>query len=600
MRLKIIIFFIIAVSFLLLGRIYYLSIISNKYYENKSKENYIKTIYTTAQRGVIKDRNGKFLAINKIGFSILIKPHLKSKENIKKVQDVARQIVKYFPQFKYPKLIKKYKQLDSPYRHKMINLIDYIDYDKFFKYYALFNLNDNLEIRSVTRRNYIYKDIAAHILGYMGKTNKKDIAQDPKSKYFLQSGRTGLEKYYDKRLRGTIGYKKLQVDAVYKTIKILQETKPKTKDITLTIDIDLQKYIHNLFKGKAGAVVVMNVNNGELLAAGTYPEFDNNIFVNGVSFKQWKDIQENFNHPFTNKLINGLYPPGSVIKMGVAIGFLEHKVKPTFNTYCTGSLKLGKRKFRCWKKTGHGLTNFRKAIRESCDDFFYKGSLEVGINKIHQTLDKLGIGKKTGIDLPREFKGINPNKAWKKARYNKPWYVGETVVASIGQGFINVTPMQIARYTAALATNKLVVPHLLKDKSLIKSKKLHIKKQYLKIIREGMWDVTHSLKGTATKHIKSKVQIVGKTGTAQVVGIPQSEKKRMKEYELEYFKRSQAWLTTYAPFKKPQYTVTILVEHGGHGGSAAGPIASKIYDKLIELGYIKNENKKHRKTKHKR
>jgi len=594
MRLKIIILFILSISFLLLSRVYYLSILSNKYYETKSKENYIKTIYTTAPRGVIKDRNGKFLAVNKLGFSILIKPHLRSKKNFLIVQNVAKQIVKYFPQFKYKKLLKKYKQLDSPYRHKMIVLIDYIDYDKFFKYYTLFNSNEHLEIKAATRRNYLYKDVAAHILGYMGKTSKKDLKNDPYSKYFNRSGRTGLEKYYDKTLRGTIGHKTMQVNAVYKTIKVLNEVKPKSNDITLTIDIDLQQYIHKLFKGKAGAVIVMDVKKGELLAAGTYPEFDNNIFVNGVSQKQWKAIQENFNHPFTNKLINGLYPPGSVIKMGVAISFLENKIKPNFKVYCTGVLELGKRKFRCWKTKGHHLTGFRKAIRESCDDFFYKGSLEVGINSIHKTLNKFGIGRKTNIDLPREFKGINPNKQWKKQRYNKPWYVGETVVASIGQGFINVTPMQIARYTAALATNKLVHPHLLKDDNLVDNIDLNISKKYLKIIREGMWDVTHSPRGTATHHIKSKIDIVGKTGTAQIVGIPQSEKKRMKEYELAYFKRSQAWLTTYAPFKHPQYVVTILVEHGGHGGSAAGPMASKIYNKLIELGYInvKKSNKR--------
>ena len=218
--------------------------------------------------------------------------------------------------------------------------------------------------------------------------------------------------------------------------------------------------------------------------------------------------------------------------------------------------------------------------------FFYKGSLKIGINSIHKTLDRFGIGKKTGVDLPVEFAGINPDKKWKKETQKLPWYMGETLVASIGQGFINVTPMQIARYTGAMATNKLQRPHLLKDDDLIESEDTNISQRDLRIIQRGMYEVANKQFGTAVNYIRSKITVAAKTGTAQVVGIPQSEKKRMKEHELEYYQRSQAWLTTYAPYKDPQYVVTILVEHGGHGGSAAGPLAGKIYDKLIELGYI--------------
>jgi penicillin-binding protein 2 len=249
-------------------------------------------------------------------------------------------------------------------------------------------------------------------------------------------------------------------------------------------------------------------------------------------------------------------------------------------------MQLGERKFRCWNNKGHHRTGFIKAMRESCDDFFYKGSLKVGINNIHKTLDRLGIGHKTGIDLPSEFVGINPDKQWKRKVQNLPWYMGETLVASIGQGFINVTPMQIARYTGSMATNKLQRPHLLKDDSLIESVDTNISQRDLRIIQKGMYEVSNKPAGTAVHHIRSKLTVAAKTGTAQVVGIPQSEKVRMKEHELEYFQRSQAWLTTYAPYENPQYVITVLVEHGGHGGSAAGPMTGKIYDKLLELGYI--------------
>ena len=586
MRLKIIIGFILFVIVLLLSRVYYLSVISNEHFEKLSQKNYIKKKHNTASRGSIIDRNGKYLAVNKVGFSINLKPHLRSSKKFKNVEEVANLIVQYFPKFKYKKLVKKYKQLDSPYKHGLVKLVDYISYDDFFKFYSIFNSNENVEIQAATIREYLYNDIGAHVLGYMGKTTKRDIKKDPNSKYYDTSGRTGIEKFYDKELRGKLGYEEIKVNSLYQKIKVLKEVKAEKKDIVLTIDIELQKYIHELFGEKAGAVVVMNANNGELLASGSFPEFDNNLFVNGISHKDWKKIQDNFNHPFTNKLINGVYPPGSVMKMGVALSFLENNISPKFRVYCNGSMQLGDRNFRCWNNKGHQHTSFVKAMSESCDDFFYKGSLKVGINNIHNTLDRFGIGKKTGVDLPSESSGINPNKQWKKKIRNLPWYVGETVVASIGQGFINVTPMQIARYTGAMATNKLQVPHFLKDDSLIESIDTNITKRDLRIIQKGMYAVANKPGGTAVHYIKSKTTVAAKTGTAQVVGIPQSEKKRMKEHELEYFQRSQAWLTTYAPYRNPKYVITILVEHGGHGGSAAGPMVGKIYDKLIELGYM--------------
>lgn len=586
MRLKGIIYFIVAICMLLLIRIYDLSIKSNTYYEQLSQQNYIKKIYSIAPRGSIIDRNGVYLAINKIGFSINIKPHMRKRKNIENLKDIFHLIEKYFPKYTYEKLYKRYKRLDSAYKHKYIKVVNYIPYDDFFKFYSIFNSNEYIEIKSATKRFYPYKSIAAHIIGYTGGINKRDILKDKKKKYYSTIGRSGLEKYYNKRLSGKLGLKTVKVNAIYKVMDVIDEVLPKAQNIQTTIDIRLQQYIHKIFDKKAGAVIVMDIKNGELLAASSFPEFDNNIFVNGISQKNWNKIINDFNHPFTNKLVNGKYPPGSVMKMGVAISFLENKISPNFKVDCNASLILGKRNFRCWKEKGHKITGFRKALRESCDDFFYKGSLKVGINNIHDTLNKFGIGIKTGIDQPNESKGINPNKLWKKTKLQQPWYIGETVVSAIGQGFILVTPMQIARYTASLATNQLPQPHLLKDDNLIKNTDTNISKRDLKIIQQGMYDVANKYRGTAVNYIKSKITIAAKTGTAQVVGIPQSEKKRMKEHELEYYNRSHAWLTTYAPYKNPQYVVTILVEHGGHGGSAAGKIVSKIYDKLDEFGYI--------------
>jgi penicillin-binding protein 2 len=586
-RLTIIFLIILGILVTLLSRVYFLSIKSNTYYEELSKNNYIKRVNKIPIRGIIEDRNGEKLAINEMGFSILIKPHLSSYKNKEKLEQIMDSIVKHFPQFERDKLIKEYKKEDSSYNHDFIKIIDYISYEEFFPKYTILSSKEDIKIESSTKRAYPQKELASHIIGYVGKASKQDISNNALSSYNGIIGKNGLEKFYNSKLQGDMGYKDVKVNALNKEIEILDEKEASIdNNIKISLDVRIQKYIQEIFTGKSGAVVVMDARNGEILSATSFPEFDNNIFVRGITSKEWNDMRNDFNHPFTNKVINGLYPPGSVVKMGVALSFLENGIPEDFNVNCSGSLTIGNRNFRCWKTQGHGSVNFRRAIAESCDDFFYKGSLRLGITKVSDTLDKLGFGEATGVDQINEFLGVNPNKEWKEKKYNEPWYVGETVITSIGQGNMLVTPLQIARYTSYLATGKLPKPHFYKA-NYEEPKELDIPSKYLDIIRKGMYDVSYSPKGTASKHINSKITIAAKTGTAQVVSISQSEKVRMKESELQYYERSHAWITTYGPFENPQYVVTIIEEHGGHGGEAAGDTASKIYDKLQELGYIK-------------
>ncbi len=585
-RLNIVFLIIFGVIVTLLSRVYFLSIKSNTYFEELSKNNYIKRVYKLPVRGNIEDRNGEQLAINEVGFSILIKPHLSSNKYKEKLEDLVDLIVKHFPEQEKEKLIKEYKKNDSSYNHEFIKIVDYIPYNEIFSKYTVLASNEDIKIEPSTKRFYPQKEVASHIIGYVGKASKVDILNNELSSYTGVIGKNGLEKYYNSKLQGELGYRDVKVNALNKEIEILEEKEASIDNsIKTTLDIKLQKYVQEVFEGKSGAVIIMDVRNGEILTAASFPEFDNNIFARGITAKEWNEMRNDFNHPFTNKIINGLYPPGSVIKMGVALSFLENGISDNFTVNCTGSLPIGNRNFRCWKSTGHGTVNFRKAISESCDDFFYKGSLKLGINKISQSLDKFGFGQLSGIDQINEFVGVNPNKEWKEKKYNQPWYVGETVITSIGQGNMLVTPLQIARYTSFLATGKLTKPHFYKA-NYEEPKDLDVPKEYLDLMRKGMFDASYDSKGTATKYINSKVTIASKTGTAQVVSIPQSEKVRMKESELKYFQRSHAWITTFAPFKNPQYAITVIEEHGGHGGEATGAVVSKIYDKLYDLGYI--------------
>jgi len=579
----------------MIARLYHVSIKSNFYYEELAKDNVERKRFIKPVRGEISDVNGNLLAMNQIGFSISIMPHLKAKE--KRLERVVDKLVQTFPDLNKTVMMKVYKKYNSPYNHKFIKVVDFIHYPDMMGAYPKLSLYKEIKIEAETKRYYPYGRYGAHIVGYTGKSNKNENKKDPVVNKVGKVGKSGLERYYNTVLEGELGYEVSKVTATNKAIEVLEKVPPRdNKNLQLNIDINLQKMIYERFGKSTGVAVVMRTN-GEVLAAVSYPSYDPNLFVGGISTKDWKALQDDLAHPFTNKFIHGTYPPGSTIKMGMALAFSKAQ-KGILDTgeYCKGHIKLGrsKHKFRCWKRWGHGDVELRKAIRESCDVYFYNKSLKVGIDAMAKYLRSFGLGVKTGVDLPKEYSGVIPDKIWKKRRYNQPWYMGETVIASIGQGYDLVTPLQVARYTALVATSNLVTPRIARmvDGKPTKSKvvPMQFDPYYLNEIRKGMYDVCNTKKGTAYKTLsKLPVVVAGKTGTSQVVSIPQSTKKRLKEEELAYYSRSHAWITTYAPYKDPQYIVTILVEHGGHGGSSAGPIAADIYRWLYRHNYFKEK-----------
>jgi len=577
----------------MVARLYHVSIKSNYYYEELAKENIERKRFIKPVRGEISDINGNLLAMNQIGFSISIMPHLKAKEHT--LEMVVDKLVETFPDLNKTVMMKVYKKHNSPYNHKFIKVVDFIHYPDMIGAYPKLSLYRELKIEAETKRYYPYGKYGAHIVGYTGRSNKKENKKDPVVNEVGKVGKSGLERYYNSVLQGELGYEISKVTATNKAIEVLEKQLPKdNKNLQLNIDIDLQKMIYERF-GKATGVAVVMRTNGEVLSAVSAPSYDPNLFVGGISKKNWKALQENVDHPFTNKFIHGTYPPGSSIKMGMALAFSKaQKGILSIEEHCVGHITLGKskHKFRCWSRWGHGKVGLRKAIRESCDVYFYNKSLKVGINAMAKYLRSFGLGVKTGVDLPREYQGIIPDKPWKMKRYKQPWYMGETVIASIGQGYDLVTPLQVARYTALIATSNLVTPSITKIIDGTVKKKTIVPMQfdtyYLNEIRKGMYDVCNTKKGTAFRTMgKLPVVVAGKTGTSQVVSIPQSTKKRLKEEELAYYRRSHAWITTYAPYDNPKYIVTVLVEHGGHGGSTAGPIAADIYRWLYAHGYFK-------------
>jgi len=593
MRTRILISFFFIIWLSLLIRVFYLSVQSNTYYAKLSSRNTIKTEHIAPIRGEIHDRNNLPIAINKLGFSIKLQPHLKKKGKESELNTTIKLLVSYLPELNATKIHKRYLRNDSYYNHHDIRVADFISYEKIMPVYSSLQLNDHIRVIPAPKRYYPYADMAAHVIGYVGRSNKKDVAHDALAKLIGSTGKSGIEKFYNEYLEGLPGKRKVKVSAQNEVIEEISHTKAiESRDITLTLDMKLQTFVSEQFKARAGAVIVMGID-GEILAAGSFPEYDLNSFVSGISSKKWKALIESIDTPFTNKLINGLYPPGSTIKTGLGLVYLSSGISQWWNVNCKGTMKLGKRNFRCWKHSGHGVTDIRKAIRESCDDYFYKGSLKVGIADMSFGLKQFGLGSKTGVDLPNEFIGTVPSREWKRRRFNQPWYIGETLNSSIGQGDFLTTPLQIAQFTALMATGKLVTPHLAKkigdEEYVPEYKDVLTPEQHreLPIIQQAMRQVCQHSKGTAVHFMHAKIPVAGKTGTAQVIGISQEIKQRINERDMRYYTRSHAWFTTYAPARHPQYIVTVLVEHGGHGGAAAGGMVSNIYNKMIELGYIK-------------
>lgn len=571
-------------------KLYILSIARYEYYDKLSTENTIKTEVLIPVRGQIIDRLGEPLAINELGFSLALKTRLKND----KLDEILNEIKLHITDIDEHTLKQDYKKYDSIYRRTPVTIIDFIPYAQMQTIYSALFLNKDIIISPTTKRFYPNTSSASHIIGYIGASNKEDIINDPISRYTKIIGKQGLENEYNTFLQGKLGYRKIQVNQLNQRLRVLEyKQATSNNNMQVSLDMRLQETLDSLFKDKNGAGIIMDVRTGEILASGSYPEYNINDFVGGISHAKYDALLSSPYKPLINKLINGIYPPGSVIKMGMALAFLQYaNINELTSIETPYQITLGGHRFRDWKWGGHGSSDLVKALRESVDVYFYKLSQIAGINNMHKVLVELGFGEKTGIDLPYESEGIVPNPEWKMKSYSEPWYLGDTVLTSIGQGNFLATPMQVARYVALIAGGKLVTPHyalkLGDDKTSFEPADVlsDFQKSKLTFLRQGMYEACSKPSGTAYRQTRgTKVPFACKTGTAQVVSIPQDVVKRKKEDEMEYFQRSQAWMSIFVPYKNPKYVVTLLVEHGGVGGRN-GPLMVKIVNKMQELGYL--------------
>ena len=558
-------------SSFLFSRLWNLQVTDRDKYLLLSDKNRIRITPLFPKRGIFYDRNGNELALNSTNFKLSYQSgiSLTDQSIIEKIgkelrlnNDQVNNISKKILNNDFSKIeIKENLTLDEIYALNSLNM----DLDSFL-------IEDN------SKRSYLDSKSFAHLIGYTG------LKDNPKSKNTKPIGLSGLELKFDHILAGHLGHVKTEVDSEEKGVRILEENKAiNGQDIVLTIDRDLQNNVHKIMRNNVGAATVMNVQNGEILAMCSTPSFDSNKFIDGFSYKEWDEISKNERKPFLNKAINGEYPPGSTFKIVTALAGLEEGIlDPEDTVLCEGKTKYGRRNFHCWRDKGHKEVNLRKAIKESCDVYFYNLARRLGIEKITNMALRLGFGKNFNLISNSERDGLIPTKKWIKDNLSNGWSLGDTLVAGIGQGYISATPIQLNVMISMIANKGFYV-----EPKIIKSPNLNQKNRTrpagfnfanLDLLRD-LLDIAVNEKGSNAYSSRIEVnnwRMAGKTGTSQVKEITEEDREKEVIIAKNWKERDHALFVGYAPTKKPKYSVSVVIEHGGSGSQKAAPIGRDI------------------------
>ncbi len=597
-RKKIKIFVILTIfSFLCLWmRVWYLQILKGQHFQEQSENNRVRLVSLPAFRGTIKDRNDETLVSIRPAFNLYVTPE--DARDLSETLDWLQKIIDFDKQQVFQKIreTRSFKPvlIKRDIQREAVAIVEE----------SKMRL-PGIEIKVEPLRNYVHGKLASHVLGYLGEISKDKLASldDPSYGQGDFIGKNGLEVIYETLLRGRKGYKEVEVDVSGRELKTLRKLPPKSGNtLTLTLDLRVQKVLEEAMTGTpkdpiSGSVVMMKVHTGEIIAIASAPTFDANLFAAGISREHWNKLMQDKLRPLQHRTISGQYPPGSTYKIVTALAGLEENIiTPDTTIYCPGHYRLGRGRYRCWKRGGHGSMNLHKALVQSCDVYFYTIGNKLGIDKIHEYAKELGLGDHTGIQLLGEKRGLIPSTQWKMENRKQAWLLGETISASIGQGYNLVTPLQQARFMATVANGGVnLKPLLVKkivdpDGKLIKEfypdvqHKTHIKRENLQLVREALLGVVNEPRGTGRRaRLKGMdIKVSGKTGTAQVVKL-KATKDIEEEDKIPYQFRDHAWFVAFAPYEKPEVAVSVLVEHGGHGGAAAAPVAQKILQKYFEL-----------------
>lgn len=582
----------------LAGRLYYLQMHSSDVYKTLAEDNRVRLNVVLPARGQIFDRTGTVLADNIPRYQIWVEPTPYSEldalfDNVSEYVDVTEADKK------------RVKESFKRYGYRPALLKDRLDWESFSKINVHLSAFPQVSMHTNLLRHYPFNEYTAHIVGYVGSPTRKDTERDSIYKQLdIKIGKRGIEKTMEDSLRGSAGIKRVEVNARGAHVRDLSiEEALRGRDLNLSINMELQTYVSERIKGmggmkdEGGSAVVLDIETGEVLAMVSRPTFDPNMFLRGISHKEWEALLKNPDAPLVNKAISTSYPPGSTLKMAVALAALKANAMTEHTQfYCNGSIRHGNRTFHCWNKDGHGTVNLRSALAKSCNIYFYRLSQKTGIENIAEICREFGLNERTGIQINGEKSGLIPDKAWKKATQGRSWHTGDTMNASIGQGYMLTTPLQLATMAARIASGRAVLPTMftagnldhvitddgeridLHDPQLV-FPDININRFHLKLIQDAMDYTMNSKRGLGwrTRIKEEGFEMAGKTGTAQVRKGFREEMARVKRH------RNHSLFVGFAPVEKPKYAVSVVIEHGGYGSIAAAPVARDILRKAQGL-----------------
>ena len=602
---------------LITSRLYNLQISEKKKYELLSDKNRFREWKTPPKRGVITDFYNNVIADNKRVYQV----HL----SLDETKDFNNSIfkLKNIINLSDDELSKIYEKKQKIKPWDTIVVSENLSWEKFSKLNLYLHEIEGAKPVLSTSRYYPYSNDLVHIVGYVGDASPDDIIKNEKiEKNFvpgLKVGKIGIENSTDQILIGNYGIKRYEVNSSGKKIReISYKKETQGENLRTTIDLEAQKLAQKLLENKAGSICAMDIYSGEIIAMASSPTYDPNKFTYGINKKDWNEIKNNKLRPLVNKSIAGLYSPGSTIKPLVALAALEYGIiNPNLKIKCKGHdhpYELYGQKYHCWKKNGHGIMSLRNAIKQSCDIYFYEVARLLGVDRLSIIAKRYGLGSKVLENIfSEEKKGLVPSTKWKKQVLEQSWYLGETVITGIGQGYIQTTPLQLCLMTAQLANggfkikpniiynsnfnyeeilskiesekNKPSKANILKDKNINLYEKLYKNPKNIKIVLDAMYGSTNEQFGTSfrSRHVDKKYRYAGKTGTSQVRRITDKDRELdLDTSEIEYKNRDHALFVAFAPYDKPKYAISVLVEHGGSGSKAAAPLANKLIKKIID------------------
>ena len=585
----------IVVFISIICRLFYLQISENIKWRSLSDKNRLREWKIAPPRGIIEDYFGNKIAINTQVFQLHMIP-----ENVPNLEELFFRLSRIidFNERKKASLIKRLKKR-KPWEPIIIS--DNLSWSEFSRLNLFLHEIQGIKPVVSVARKYLDEGSSSHVIGYVSEMSVKDLENSELLRKInipgLKTGKNGLEKSLNEEMIGEPGLQRFEVNAYGKRIKELKfEQGTAGKNYKTTLDIEVQKLASELLKDKSGSVSVMDIYTGDMIAMVSSPTFDANKFVHGITSKDWQNLINDDKKPLINKTIAGLYPPGSTLKPLVALSALENDViSPKTTRECRGSIELYGHTYHCWKEKGHGFVNLREAIKQSCDIYFYEVARRLGVDRLAETANKFGLGNKVLNIFNEEQAGLVPTTQWKLKNIGRGWVLGETLLAGIGQGYVQSTPIQLCLMTAQLANGgHKIKPRIIYDEQVLRSgtddqeekfKKLYRNKENIKFVLDAQFGATNEPMGTSyrSRHVKSEYIYAGKTGTSQIRSITAEERElKIKQKDLPYKRRDHALFTAFAPYKNPRYAFSVVIEHGGTGSSAAAPIAKKIIKKVLD------------------